>query len=157
MRNKFWYFCTTFRSISALFLSRKLLIVRIFTQMPPIRTLKMITLKMKYMTWKSLTNFYKYSYIFWNNQIHLKNFLQHQIFYTTLLLRKFSTVQKFLYYFLSTVYTCGWSVVRGDDIIVSQLGRGSKFKPHLKFWANRDCSVHLRPSLSVIGCARRIY
>ncbi len=45
MKNKFWYFYTTFRSISTFFLSRKLLIVRICTQIPPTRTLKM-----KYMT-----------------------------------------------------------------------------------------------------------
>ncbi len=45
MKNKFWYFYTTFRSISTLFVSRKLLIVKIFTQIPSTRTLKM-----KYMT-----------------------------------------------------------------------------------------------------------
>ncbi len=45
MKNKFWYFYTTFRSISTLFLSRKLLIVRIFIQISFTRTFKM-----KYMT-----------------------------------------------------------------------------------------------------------
>ncbi len=45
MKNKFWYFYTTFRSISTFFLSRKLLTVRIFTQILSTRTLKM-----KYMT-----------------------------------------------------------------------------------------------------------
>ncbi len=37
--------------------------------------------------------------IFWNIQLQLENFLHHQIFYTTLWLRKFSTRLKFLYYF----------------------------------------------------------
>ncbi len=41
MKNKFWYFYTTFRSISTFFLSRKLWTVRIFTQIPSTRTLKM--------------------------------------------------------------------------------------------------------------------
>ncbi len=41
MKNKFWYFFTTLRSIFALFLFRKLLIVSIFTQIPPTGTLKM--------------------------------------------------------------------------------------------------------------------
>ncbi len=41
MRDKFWYFFTTLRRIFALFLSRKLLIVSIFAQIPPTKTLKM--------------------------------------------------------------------------------------------------------------------
>ncbi len=45
MKNKFWYFYITFTSISTFCLSRKLLIVRIFTQTPPTRILKL-----KYMT-----------------------------------------------------------------------------------------------------------
>ncbi len=44
---------------------------------------------------------------------------------------------------ISAVYTCGSRAVRGDNVIVSRLGRGSKFKPHLKFWANRVCFGHL--------------
>ncbi len=42
MKNKFWYFYTTFRNISTSFLSRKLRIVRIFTQIPSTRTLKIM-------------------------------------------------------------------------------------------------------------------
>ncbi len=44
------------------------------------------------------STFWPYS-IFCNTQIHLKNFLQYQIFCTILWLGKFSTVAKFLYYF----------------------------------------------------------
>ncbi len=37
--------------------------------------------------------------IFWNNELYIKNFLQHLIFYKTLLLKKISTRLQFLYYF----------------------------------------------------------
>ncbi len=65
MKNKFWYFFTTLRSIFALFLSRKLLIVTIFTQTPSTKTLKMnyMTLnlghKLKYDS-ETQTNFFFY-------------------------------------------------------------------------------------------------
>ncbi len=59
-------------------------------------------------------------------------------------------------------YTCGWSVVgarfevmmslfRGDDVIVSRLSCSSKFKPHLKFWANRVSFGHLQALLVALG------
>ncbi len=45
----------------------------------------------------------------------------------------------------------GSRAVWGNDVIVSQLSRGSKFKPHLKFWANRVCFGHLWALLFALG------
>ncbi len=68
MKNKFWYFYTTFRSISTFFLSRKSLIVRIFTRIPSTRTLKI-----NYMTLNlghTLTYDSKTQTIFFFNFLH---------------------------------------------------------------------------------------